>query len=454
MNPTKAMQRIALIMSAMVLAACSEPAPNENAVAASASTANAPFLQAKVNLSLYAADGSLIYSDVNSSTSLKLKSGTPYDLNLDVSGAPAGTSLTLESSQIDVVSGASAAIPLQSGANQFTVPAAGDYTWKIVASAPGYTPLTKIYQASVQCPNPTFTANSLSASSITASAGTGSNLYNFSAAGVVAGANGMPPYLCAWDPTGVGIVDTAFRDCGQVLSNFYVNYVGPRSVGVIVKDACNIEYSVSNSVNLGYSEPSMPGNVFIFGQNSNATGSAVGDARIDGVTYLATNSGGHNIVLPNYGSGSFTIQASMNYKMPSSVDFGMKIEVKGLTDTIDMAAATGTIDATHAFISKVTYSTDQAGDSAPVSSLSGSSCTLSNQNATVKMVKGQPCASGTTGDNNKATVEVWGHYVCHGISNSGASIDISGDFDGMDDIVDNCVGGGGQGGGGIVPIGL
>jgi hypothetical protein len=230
-----------------------------------------------------------------------------------------------------------------------------------------------------------------------------------------------------------------------------VNYVSSRNVGLLVKDSCNTTVAVSNVVDLTYSEPTMPGNVFIFGQTSNATGSAIGDSRVQNVTYLAENSDGNNIVQPTYGSGSFEIYSQQNYQMPSSVKFGMDIKVVGITDTINVKTGQGTVDASAATLKSVTYTTDQSGDQDPAVSLSSTSCVLSNQGASVKFTAGTPCTAGTTGDNNMATVEVWGHYVCNALTDSGGSTQMTGDFDGYTNLVDNCTGGG-QGGGGIVPI--
>jgi hypothetical protein len=197
----------------------------------------------------------------------------------------------------------------------------------------------------------------------------------------------------------------------------------------------------------------MPGNVFIQGQLSNATGAVVGDARVDGVSYLATNVNGHNIVQPNYARGTFKIEALQNYGLPSSVKFGMSLVVSGITDNINLTNMTGSISAANAAIQKVIYSTDQAGDAKPLVTLTTNACTLSNQNAKVTFVSGQPCAGGSTGSQNGATVEVWGHYSCPSVSAAGASVKIEGDFDGYTMLVDNCSGGGG-GGGGIAPVTL
>ena len=438
---------------AIVYNACSKyQAASTMNESSGASTSNQNYLTGKMSMSLTDASGNTIYSDSSVGSSLTFKAGTNYELNLSTTGFPSGTQFALQMTQTDVVSGSSVSIPLQLGANLFTVPNQGDYSWQLVASAPGYQSQTKYYLADVTCQKPTFTESSLNPAALTVSQGSASNLYNFSAGGVVMNANGMGPYLCAFDPTGTGIVDTGFADCTQGLSNFYVNYVNTRDVGVIVKDSCNTTYAVSSPVQLNATEPTMPGNVFIYGQISNATGSAQNDPRVDNVTYLATNSNGHDIVQPHYSSGAFQITSSQNYGMPSSQPFGMQINVKGIQDTINVSGQTGSIDASHAYISSLTYSTDEAGDAAPALNFNSTSCTLSNQGAKVLFTMGQPCSSGTTGDQNMATVEVWGHYQC-AISDANGGANISGNFDGYTNLVDNCSGGGG-GGGGIVPIQL
>jgi len=162
----------------------------------------------------------------------------------------------------------------------------------------------------------------------------------------------------------VGIVDTGFRDCGTTLSNQYVNYVLNRNVGLIVKDACNTAYAISSPRDLAYAEPGMPGNVFIFGVTSNGTGTAGTDPRTANVTYLATNSGGHDIVIPHYGSGGFTIEAFQDYGQPSSVKFGVQIKLQGFTDTItyNPPNQNATIDTSGVTIKSITYITDQSGD--------------------------------------------------------------------------------------------
>jgi hypothetical protein len=415
-------------------------------------------LLSQVHLSVKNSLGSTIYSDQIVGSSLTLKEGESYTITLDTGTAPAGSVYVLTVTRTDVVGGGSTTLNLVPGDNTFSISSFGDYTWQLSVTAPGRPTTSKIYQAEVECANPTFSSAD---AGISAALIGSNNLFTYSVSGLTG--NGMAPYTCALDPSGVGIQDTTFKACSS-FTPIYNNYVDTRQVGLLVKDACNKTVAVTKSVVIPKNYPIAMGvgNVFVYGQTSNAQGTAQGDRRDDGVTYLATNVGGNNIVQPmgaidgnGSGDGSFTIDASYNYDMPSGTNFGMQIQLQGVTDTIDRNAGTGTISVANASIKKVIYSTDRAGDNLPAQSFSGSSCTLSNQNAKVLFVMGQPCSAGSTSNTNRATIEIWGHYKCTALNaGGGALIDIEGDFDGLYDIADSCVGGGGQGGGGIVPINL
>jgi hypothetical protein len=413
---------------------------------------NISFNQAKMAVTVTDASGNTVYSDSVANSSLILKAAQNYTINLAVTNAAPGTTYSMVGTNIDLVSSSPITIPLNAGATTFSLPQQGDFQLAIKASAPGYAELDKYYQADVTCVSPTFTAASLNANAITVTKGSGANnIFNYNGAGVIAAANGMAPYTCAWDPTGTGIVDTQFSDCTKPLTGFYVNYVGSRNVGLIVKDACNQTYTVSKVVSLPEAIPALgQGNVFISGT---VTSASTDDSRVAGVNYLATNVNGDDPVIPNYGGGQFDIVAAQNYNMNSSVNFGMEIKLGGITDTINQSAGTGTVDVSKAVIEKVVYSTDESGDQAAAMSFSGSNCTLSGVQAKVVPVMGQPCSGGTSGDNNGVTVEVWGSYSCTGLASSGQVMNINGEFDGLQDMVDSCTGGG-QGGGGVVPTGF
>jgi hypothetical protein len=430
--------------------------------------------QTQFGLSVYATDSAnqairpALFDDANSSTAIQLTAGKKYIFALTSNSSRA--QFVLNSTNIDLPNApASAPVALTVGQNLITAPAAGDYAFKVAVAGSGQG-AGKTYQANASCQNPTFSASDLTPANITVAAGSGTNLYSFSAKNVVTGAGGMGPYLCAWnytgawDTAGAGIIDSAFTDCSQTAQDIYVNYVSTRKVGLIVKDACNTAIKVSNTVNLPNSLNllSMPGkgsgNVFITGVVSAATGAVKNDLRIDGVNYLATNAPNNDIVQPNWGSnagsGSFTIQALKDYNQPSSVKFGMKLNITGITNSFDPKTGAGanSFSMANAKLAELDYTTDQAGDSSPAVALSGTNCTMSNTGAKAVFVSGTPCTGGNSGDTNRWTVEVWGDYKCLGVSAGGnSSVTIQGSFDGLYLQVDSCYGGGG-GGGGVVPV--
>jgi hypothetical protein len=449
---------VALAPPVFMLTSCnSGDSPTSTVVSGTVGTTGGP-VTGQVALSIYSSTGTLIYSGTNASTSLSLTSGVAYNFQLNGTNVAAGTTFTLQETNIDVINGTPTNVTLNLGDNPVTIATSGDFLFAIGANgAAASTTSSQTYQASVTCANPTFTVSSLTPSGISVTAGSGTNLYNFSASSVVTGANGTAPYLCAWDLDGDAIQDTAFSPCGTAVSNDYVNDLGTRNIGLLVKDACNTTVAVAASQTLAYTVPVMPGSVFIYGQTSASTGTATTDLRLNAVNYLATNSGGYNIVLPLYtpganGTGSYVISATLNYGLPSSVKFGEQIELTGFSDTINVSTMTGTVDASAAKIKQVSFSTDEVGDQTPARSLLGTACTLTNPNATVIFQAGTPCSAGTTGDNNSADVEVWGNYVCP-VSDASGGVTITGEFDGIAHLADSCTGGGG-GGGGTTPIGL
>lgn len=399
-----------------------------------------------LSMSVKDASSNTIYSDAVAGSSLKLKAGQTYKIMLQGTSVPAGSTFDLQSTRTDVIGASSQITSLNLGSNSFTVPTQGDYNWKIVSHSSMVQVAPKAYQAEVSCANPALSASSLNANNISVSQASPNN-YNFSAANVVSSAN---QYTCAWDMTGTGIVDTGFKDCSQTVK-LYTNDVGTRKVSLIVKDSCNTTVTVSKSVNLSYSIPQTgQQNVFIFGKFSNGAGLASTDARLANVEYLADNKGG-GFTQAHYGNGQFTIQSSVKYGQLSSSDFGVKIALTGLSDSLNVSSLSGTVDASNARIASVTFLTDRAGDQSPAVSLKSTSCTLSNQNAIVTKVSGSPCASGTSGDNNQIKVEVYGDYTCTMQGPAGTTATFSGKFDGLDLQADSCSGGGG-GGGGVVPV--
>lgn len=386
-----------------------------------------------ISISITDSSGEEIYSDFNSSTSLKLKAQTAYNLIISAPGAPSNTSFQMVSTKINTVSQTSTTHAMHAGSNSLTVPVPGDYAWKITAQAPGLLPITLTYMADVTCLNPSFTADSLNPQAITVSQSAPYNLYNYNLAGVTSGANGMAPYTCALDATGVGILSHTFTSCSSGFSNVYVNYIGLRNVGVVVKDACNITHSISNPTHLPYTMPTRGGNTtFISGYTTNAAGSAVNDPRVDKVTYLATNAGTFDrAVSARLGGGTFGIEGAINYGQNQSVLFGLSLGLRNISDNIDLLSGTGTVNMSNARISRVDYTTDQAGDHALSVALSSTNCTLSNQGSQVSFVPEMVCSY--TGQTlSRATVKIWGHYVCTVISNSTGSTRIEGDFNFVD----------------------
>lgn len=442
------------VCSALLIAACGPTHFDASSSSDKASLGSTAAPVVKSSIAIYDSNNSMVYSDSVSGSSLVLKENQNYNLVLKPTAEISGTSYNLVLSSTSLVTQVTQKISLKSGSNSFSVPVRGDYSLKLDTTAPDALATTKYYTAQVTCANPTFTASSLSPSAISVSASSKAenNLFNLSAAGITSGANGMAPYTCAWDGTGVGIIDTAFGSCDSVVSGFYNNLVGARKVAIVVKDDCNTVVTVSKDVN--YPSKAIPlgaGNTFIQGQvSSNGTGDDAQDVRVKGVSYLATNSDGHLIVQPVYSGSTFTISAAQNYGMASSVTYGMTIQLSGLTGSVDYANLSSTLSAASAKIKAIAYTTDQSGDSKGAISFTGSSCTLTNQNVKVQFVAGTPCTTGTA-SGNQATVEVWGQYSCSLNSASGSSIAITGSFDGMQTIKDSCNGGGG-GGGGVTPV--
>jgi len=419
--------------------------------------------QVKMSVSVKDSSGATIYTDANSSSTLKVTSGGVYSVVINAVGsAPPGASLTLTLQNIDILNAPVTTLSVSYGSNQLPNLQPGDYKMVISEAAPNMVTVAQSYTANVVCANPSFSKTTGTTISVTQ--GSGQNVYNFS---VSAAGDGQAPYLCALDPTGVGIIDTAFQPCGSAFNGIYNNYVAGRNVTVMIKDACNIAVPATVAINFPWAEPAMGGGInFIEGLTGSSpantsgvvTGPAVGDLRDQNVQYLATNNGGNNIVQTQYSTGSFQITSDQNYGMNSSVPFGISISLTGITGNLGAPSGwpslpANTLGVAAAKISSFSYSTDQAGDAEPGQVFSGTNCTLSNQGIKIVPTSGTPCTSGTA-TGNSVTVEMWGHYVCKGLASvGGATMDISGDFDGLNTLVDSCVGGQGQGGG-IPPIEL
>lgn len=410
---------------------------------------------------------SALYCDNSSGSSLRLVEGKQYVLAITpISSGTYQYQFSLQ--RVDVISGS--APPPQTfpaGNSLFTAPAPGDYAIRVAATDGSTVFPARSLQATVNCDAPmALNAAALNRSAISAAPGSSTNFYNFSASGITDGQpGGIGPYLCAWDFNGDGTRDSVFRDCSDTLSNVYVNYLGTRNVGVIVKDSCNTAVSVSNAVNLplGALADFVPGdqNVWIHAQTSNASGTAAGSAATQNVDYWATNGRGIAPVQPHFtyagANSSFVIESSFTYGMPGSLNFGVKLAVSNISASLTGDGETSTIDASGAKLTRLDYTTDQAGDTQPSLSLSGSACSLTKPGAEIIQVQGQPCAPGTDNAFHRETtytIHVWGSYSCDPVVGSGGSMKAVGEFNGLSFLTDSCVGGGGGGGGGIVPIKL
>ena len=407
------------------------------------------------SLKVYDETGALVFSDAEKDSTLRLQEGITYDFHVDAGGSADNVDFSMAITQVDTVALNPPVrhLNLKPGSNSISFDTFGDFSLELKGEAVGFQPRVLRYLAEVSCERPTFTQDSLNANGLSVT-GSG-DTYQMSASGVVTRANGMPPYECAWDPTGTGILSTEFKPCNQVQSAL-INYVGVRSqIGVIVRDACRTTHSVQSAQTLKYIKPVLGGDeTYIYGKTSNAKDKARGDRRIDQVEYLATNRS-RTIVTSSYSSGRFTIQSAYSYGMTSSETFGMRIEVSGIVDDLDYATRTGSIDMSGAKINMVRFSTDQYGDRLPAASFSDNrTCVLSDAGAEAVFSAGTPCQNGS-GSGNKVLVKVWGKYACTDLKNAQGSVVIEGEFTGFRTMADSCVGGGGGGGGGGVdPIRL
>jgi hypothetical protein len=383
-----------------------------------------------------------------------LAENTDYIVNISVADVPEGTPIVLSATNLDLTTQPERKFNLVVGDNlmnfsdeEFGFPAPGLYRWKIKSDE--YEVIQE-FEPKIACSDGTFTKASLNPGAISVSGS--DNIYTFSAAGVTSGANGVGPYKCAWDPTGTGIVSTNFRDC-DLDSSLYVNYVGQRNVGLIVQDSCYISHNISipRTLTRTYPQP-MPGNLFIYGKIFSDPDPNGFDSRIDGVEYLALNKAAYPVIQePIYAAGAFSINASYNFGVGSSVPFGVMINIKGFVESPDFnfENATGTIDDSGAYIESLVYTTDQSGDSRSSRQLAAYDCHWTPQTR-LKLVKGSPCETGETGSNSQMELEVWGNYVCATLKNGTKEVEIDGSFDGMYKKADACIGGG-KGGGGTLP---
>jgi hypothetical protein len=451
----------ALIAASAVMAVgfsgCNSDDFSNNANNSSSGYAAGQQAPASASMNIYDQNNNLVYSSSSNQPAVQMVAGQAYNVQVSSSNIPAGSKLMLVATDTSLPAQPQIVTQLQNGNNSVPFVAGTDAVSLEIVSSANVVTNAKAATLNVVCSSSNFTASSLNPSAISVSS-SANNVYTYNASGVTANANGVGPYFCAYDFTGVGIIDTPFTNCSDPVTG-YSNYVGTRDVYVMVMDSCannQQTYPISNSVNLAATTPALgAGNVFIQGQVSAASGSAKSDVRINNVSYLATNEPNNNIVIPNFNpnssgqyDGSFTISAMENYGQASSVNFGMTINVTDLGGlNMSSSSNVGSVDTSKAQIS-ISYSTDENGDQDPAVSMSSTKCTGSVQAKTL-LVAGSPCASGLSGDNTTGTVEVYGSYNCT-VTDSGGSATIAGEFDGLTKIADSCSGGGGGGGG--VPI--
>lgn len=426
--------------------------------------------------------GNMLYTSAGASASLSAVAGQQVILDAVPADGQSGYTLSGQISRSDlVVPPAPITISLVPGQPfDFTFPAAGDYVIKLTATMGSTSYPARFFQGSVSCNNPTpFTAATMNAAAISVAAGSADNLYTYDASGVV-GSGGQAPYFYAWDFTGDGSQDSLFST-SPTATDVYESFVGERThIALLVKDSCNtlVTLSVDRTVPVAGLASLTPGGLypFIHGVVNSASGSAAGyrdilDPTPTGINYYATNvnlanaPASYKPVQTNFsftGDGlatsSFTVGSNMfTYGLPSSVQFGEQLSVGGIKVTEDMTSPT--IDVSGAKMSAISFSTEQVGDGLPqiiVTDSTGASCTLTNPGATIVPHQGTPCTGGTAnkwGYNMTWTVHVWGTYSCTNLTGPGSSVvSMHGEFDATPAIVDACIGGGGQGGGGINPI--
>lgn len=389
----------------------------------------------------------LLASEGENSGTLNMLAGKSYRLTLSVVTAPVGTTYTLTMENTSVLEPLEIAPQtLQPGDNDFSIPAAGIYSLSITAAATGVS-VPKSFVANVACSNSNFSKTTLkpAAMTVTKIASASNNLFRLSAAGVIASADGSSPYYCAWDPTGTGIRDTGFSLCNGTI-DFYSNFIGDRKVGLIVRDACNRSHKLENTANFASQNISAE-SPYIHGRTSNGQGSALNDLRVNDVEYLATNKPNNSVVSSWFdpGKNTFQIKSNKKYSMQSSVLFGMQLDLNGFTNTINRTTGVGSIDATNAKITRVSFSTDQGGDS--IDQLQAiyvsDDCDLSNVETEVTFASAT-CFDGTPAPTQTATITISGEYSCNrtdskALSKSDGSVEIQGEFKGLQSIRDACV---------------
>jgi len=349
--------------------------------------------------------------------------------------------------------------------------AAGTYSVKIQARDQNNTLYAaRVYQASVNCISSTSLEDLVNAASSQITVAGGDNVYAFTSP-TINDPNGQ--VYCAWDFNGDLRRDSAFGPCGATISNVYVSYIKTRGVGLIVKNSCNETYIARVDRDINFDQTAYTpgdGKVWIETLITGGTGLALTDPALfknscvdpndagcaDGTKTFWTNKLGQQMVHPTFNGQTFTESAVYAYGGPSSKQIGTGFSMSGIVTAFGDDAASTSINLNNAFISRQTFTTDEGGDTLVSTTHEGSNCTLIEKGGEVVSVVGTPCTSGSTNpdrDNKefKYKFHFWGKFSCTDLSTQGSTISTLNRFDGLADVVDGCVGGGGQGQGGIAP---
>lgn len=410
-----------------------------------------------------------IFDDSTPGATLALVDGKSYVFQLtSLNGSGYSYETTMQ--RVDLVNGGSpTTLTLKEGNNLVTAPTPGDYSIAVAPTDGGTIYPGRTFSGNVVCDNPApFTASGWDLSKIAVSGGGSDNVYSYSASGVVSG--GQAPYVYAWDFSGDGSPDSLFSS--STSAQGYDSFVGDRSsIGLIVKDACNTTVSVTVARNVapGGLPSRTPGDKseFVHGTVTAASGTAATYKDIwdnnAGIDYWATNNSiskpVHSTFKANGASSAFTIASDkFTYGLPSSTTFGLNISMGNINASLGDTVANTIVDATNAVMSAITFSTEQVGDGKPQLVVTDTtSCTLQTKGIEVIQVVGVPCSPGTTnpkwGDREmRWTFHGWGSYTCTNLTGPGSSVvAMTGGFDGVDDLIDACVGGGQGGQGGDFP---
>ncbi len=475
-----------------------------------------------MNLTVYETDaagkplGSPVYSDSKKIFGLYLVSSKTYDFQMKFTGNISNTETSSLVFQQVVPDGATPdgatpkSITLHSGSNLVsTLPEPSDYLLKFYrGNSTSGSPL-KTYQVGITCggaqKEKTLAALDIAKDNVQLSASLSSklkndagdtitadnNVFDFSATGLPKPPTGTN-YLCAWDYTGVGIVDSPFQDCstGSATSNaIYVpflgkddtyqltgSYSGARNVTLYVKDSrCNASVLVQNSkqkspFTFPINAPALGDlKTFIHALVAPSAGSTGPyQPRISPIDFLMTNQGKYGLVSAVVGADAsnhkikgFTISANLSYGQTLSVPFGIQMEVSNLDldygaqpmvsrNPPPVANLTPTplpLGVAANPVAKITFTTDQAGDSLAQIVARSSACTLSNFTTTAN-VTSSPCTNQGTAAamvpiERQITVFFGAEFTCRNVPtpNSDKTIDIKGAFYGSQMTTDSCPGG-------------